>query len=44
MNYANNIKNLGMASMNELIGYTGPEKYPLINKIPTQEFVFLDIK
>jgi len=32
MNYANNIKNLGKASMNELIGYTSPEKYPLINR------------
>jgi hypothetical protein len=32
MNYANNIKNLGTASMNEFIGYTNPEKYPLINR------------
>ncbi|MBI5805809.1 phospholipase D family protein [candidate division TA06 bacterium] len=32
MDYCNNIKNLGSSSMNEILGFTNPDKYPLINK------------
>lgn len=32
MNKSNSIKNLGTSSMNEILGFTNPDKYPLINK------------
>lgn len=32
MNKSNLIKNLGTSSMNEILGFTNPDKYPLINK------------
>jgi len=32
MNKCNSIKNLGTSSMNEILGFTNPDKYPLINK------------
>ncbi len=32
MNNCNKIKNLGSSSMNELLGFTYPNKYPLVNK------------
>lgn len=32
MNTSNSIKHLGTSSMNEILGFTNPEKYPLINK------------
>jgi len=32
MDFCNKIKNLGTSSMNEIIGFTKPEKYPIINK------------
>lgn len=32
MNKSNSIKNLGTSSMNEILGFTNPNKYPLINK------------
>lgn len=32
MDFCNGIKNLGTSSMNEILGFTSPHKYPLINK------------
>lgn len=32
MNKSNSIKHLGTSSMNEILGFTNPDKYPLINK------------
>jgi hypothetical protein len=32
MNKSNSIKSLGTSSMNEILGFTNPDKYPLINK------------
>ena len=32
MDYCNNIKYMGPSSMNEILGFSNPEKYPLINK------------
>lgn len=32
MDFCNKIKNLGSSSMNEIIGFAYPDKYPLINK------------
>jgi len=32
MNKCNSIKNLGTSSMNEILGFTNPDIYPLINK------------
>ncbi len=32
MDFCNNIKSLGTSSMNEILGFTSPQKYPLINK------------
>lgn len=32
MDFCNNIKHLGTSSMNEILGFTSPDKYPLINK------------
>lgn len=32
MDLCNNIKHLGTSSMNEILGFTSPNKYPLINK------------
>ena len=32
MDFCNGIKSLGTSSMNEILGFTSPDKYPLINK------------
>lgn len=32
MDFCNGIKNLGTSSMNEILGFTSPDKYPIINK------------
>jgi hypothetical protein len=32
MDFCNSIKNLGTSSMNEVLGFTNPYKYPLINR------------
>lgn len=32
MDFCNNIKNIGVSSMNEILGFTSPEKYPIMNK------------